>query len=302
MLKSFKRFLKFYIYFFRCKTPQSSGFSSFVWGDLNASYEKVIPKIIWIYWDDEIIKSKTVKACVDNIRLLHPDYEIKMLNKNTVHQYISFDLEMVENLPLANKSDLIRLKLLSQYGGIYLDASTLLLEKLDWVLELNNSNGTDTLAYYTKDNTSDMNFPVIETWLLASIPNSTFINDWLKEYEECLNSPNPDEYYKNATLFNYKSIPLDVAYYKCYFSAQTVIRESKNYRLSLVCADTDAFLYSLNVTPKWSNIALSEILLLNPVEKELPKLIKIINGSRITLDYFIDINNYKRNSILGRIL
>lgn len=302
MINKIKRFLKFYFFRFRCKTPDVGRFSSFVWGDLVDTVENSIPKIIWIYWEDEIIKSETVNICIETIKNLHTDYEVRFLNKNTIGNYISFDNELFRNLPLANKSDLIRLKLLSQYGGIYLDASVLVLDKLDWVLELNKINRTDTVAYYTEENTMDMNYPVVETWLLASIPNASFINDWLKEYEECLISDNPNEYYKNATLFDYKTIPLDVAYYKCYFSAQTVIRKSQNYRLSLICADTDAFLYSLGISHKWSNIALAEILLLNDVKDKLPRCVKIINGSRITLDHFIDVKNYKRRSIIGRLI
>lgn len=302
MIDRIKRFLKFHFDLFRCRTPEVFGFSSFVWGNVAPLTDVEIPKIIWIYWDDDIIKSKTVLVCIDAIRNMHTEYEVRLLNRYTIDKYIKFDKQVVGNLPLANKSDLIRLKLLSKYGGIYLDASTLLLEKLDWILELNSINGTDAVAYYTDENTKDMNYPVIETWLLASIPNSKFINDWLIEYEKCLSSSNPNEYYKDSNLFDYKSIPLDVSYYKCYFSAQTVIRRSQNYRISLICADTDAFLYSLAISYKWSNIALAEILLLNDVNATLPRVVKIINGSRITLDHYIDINNFKRNSLIGRLI
>jgi mannosyltransferase OCH1-like enzyme len=40
----------------------------------------------------------------------------------------------VHTLTLAKRSDWVRLELLNRYGGIWLDASTILTESLAWVL------------------------------------------------------------------------------------------------------------------------------------------------------------------------
>lgn len=306
MLNKLKRMLKRKISYFRCPTPLNVEFKTSILGkNINHDIEKTIsiPKILWIYWESEKIESPTVQICIETIKTLHPDYVLNILNKHTIGKYIFDDFNFIfqSKLPIANMSDWIRLKLLQLYGGIYIDASVLLLENLDWLLLLNQTHKTEAVVYYTEINTVDPSFPIIETWLIGAVPNANFISDWLFEYESCLNSPDPDLYYTHSKLFDYSLIPLDVAYYKCYFSAQTVLR-SNDYSLTLICADTDAYVYSLQVKSQWSNIALSEILLLNKKPILLPRLVKIIAGSRRTLDENIAIGNYSPYSVLGELI
>lgn len=305
MLTKLKRSIKYYFSYFRSRTPVTPRFESLIWGDLvsdEPKFDSTIPKIIWIYWADEVILSPTVRTCISQIKKLHSDYEVNILNKDSIKLYLSLDFNFLEDLPPAHYSDWIRLQLLSKYGGIYIDASVLLFENLDWLLTLNKASNTEVVAYYKRDEIIDIGYPIIENWLLASIPNSRFINDWLKEFETCLLSEDPDTYYKNSELFDYRTISLDLAYYKCYYSVQSVIHRSNNYRLVLICADTDAYLYSLAVSPKWSNIAMAEILLFNKKPYKLPKMTKIINGSRRTLDEYIGDNYYQESSVLGKLL
>jgi hypothetical protein len=40
---------------------------------------------------------------------------------------------------------------------------------------------TNCFAYYRKNNTTNMSYPVIETWLLASIQGNMFFKYWLEE-------------------------------------------------------------------------------------------------------------------------
>lgn len=307
ILKKIKQLLKRYIPLFRHSTPKGVSFNTLLWGKQNIEELIVdckIPEVIWIYWENDTIDSPTVGVCLQRIKELHPGFIINVLNKKNIGDYISTSLEVVynETLPAANKSDWIRLKLLQLYGGIYIDASVLLMEDLNWVCKLNETHLTEAIVYYTESNTTDISYPIIETWMIGAKPQSKFINDWLTEYENCLNSTHPGIYYTKSPHFDYRTIPLDVDYYKCYFSVQSVIRRSSDYRVLLVCADYDAYLYALQVKPKWSNIALSEILLLNKKSQNLPKLVKIISGSRKTLDENILLKNYKCDSVLGELI
>src|SRR5690606_30615709 len=75
----------------------------------------------------------------------------------------------------------IRLHLIYHYGGIWLDASILVYENLDWIETLVNQQHTNSFAYYRAKNTTQPRFPVIESWLLASVEKNIFFKYWFDE-------------------------------------------------------------------------------------------------------------------------
>ena len=109
------------------------------------------PKGVW--WE------KT-KELVDMIKVEIPKYIGKKEIKKTAH-----------------KSDILRLNILKEYGGIYLDIDTicsrpykdLLYNKFVIANEINASGGNMGLC----------------NAIMMSEPNSSFINQWLSLYEEC---------------------------------------------------------------------------------------------------------------------
>ena len=72
---------------------------------------------------------------IAKIKENNPDYVLHVLNKETVKEYIE-DLHFSKETRLAHQSDVIRLSLLYQYGGIWIDATTLLYTNLEWLEEL----------------------------------------------------------------------------------------------------------------------------------------------------------------------
>ena len=87
-----------------------------------------LPKIIWMFWDNDDPPTLIKKIQQYNCRRLD-GWHIQMLNIKNLHMYIKpedypINYEKIE-LP-QHKSDWIRLFLLSKYGGCWLDASIII--------------------------------------------------------------------------------------------------------------------------------------------------------------------------------
>ena len=57
-----------------------------LWGKGDKNNQK-IPKIIWIYWDSAE-RNFLVERCISQVRKLCPDYDITILNRKNVIEYV----------------------------------------------------------------------------------------------------------------------------------------------------------------------------------------------------------------------
>ena len=300
-----KHRLRFYFNFLRQSTPLFNGsIKHFIWGlaAKTDTTKTTIPKIIWLYWDEAIISSSTVRLCINLIKSLHKAYTVELISKSTLLNYLpNFPIELLKK-PANFVSDLVRLMLLEQHGGIYLDATVLLSKPVNWALELQQADQSEVVLYYSDENTREEKYPMVETWFIAALPQSNFIKAWREEYQSCILSPNPKNYYENNKFLPLENFPLDATYYASYMAGQIVMRKSLQYRLSLVRAEDEAFCYGLSFKKKWDEVAMADVLLFNQKPNQLPKLIKLIRFDRERLDYYMERKFYKKNSWLGKIL
>lgn len=109
--------------------------------DLYAGEQPAIPKIMWTYWvnlHNETISpvGAFIDACTESMKALNPNYEVRRLDESSIHTWLnSSDLPFNWNdLHVEHKSDVIRLALLTKYGGVWADASTLMTHPIDQIL------------------------------------------------------------------------------------------------------------------------------------------------------------------------
>ena len=93
-------------------------------------------KIIWQYWHQGLEQTpEIINKCFESIKKYHPDYDIRILTFDTIKNYIEipqkyYDLLEQKKIPIAIFSDVLRLYLLSEYGGIWIDSTIYLTERL----------------------------------------------------------------------------------------------------------------------------------------------------------------------------
>lgn len=82
-----------------------------------------------MYWHQGIENAPLIiQKCVESVKKYHPDYEIKVLSFDTVKDYVNipqkyYDLFGQKRIPIAIFSDILRLYLLTTYGGTWIDST-----------------------------------------------------------------------------------------------------------------------------------------------------------------------------------
>jgi len=158
--------------------------------------DDTIPKIIWLYWNDENY-SKIVKYCINLIKKLNPNYKINILNRKNFKVFIkSPKVIKLLNSNIANnhKSDIVRLYLLNIYGGIYIDITSLVFKNFDWIYDKKIN-----LILSKIDKYSDSNNTTIDSWFIACKKGNKFIKKSYELFLELL-----DLNLNNKPIFNIK--------------------------------------------------------------------------------------------------
>ena len=91
-----------------------------------------IPKVIHYCWFGKNPKPPLIQKCMDSWKQVLPEYEIIEWNEDNFdvaeNQYAK---EAYENKKWAFVTDYVRLKVLYEHGGIYLDSDVEILKPMD---------------------------------------------------------------------------------------------------------------------------------------------------------------------------
>jgi len=258
-----------------------------------------IPKIIWLYWEGNM--PELVEKCMQHIKALHRDYEVHILNPGNVQNFCSFDLNqiIIKNATPQQRADLIRLNLIYEFGGIWLDASTLVYEKLDWINTLVKIHHCQCFSYYRAKNTTKINYPVVENWLIASVPKNLFYKYWFDGLIKAIEI-GPKLYIKNLRKqTNHAEIFQEIGrpeYLIAYIVCQQVMREYKASMVLINC-DKNAFLYQ--VKNEWIKEKIAITLAIDQAPNLGPYLIKLAGKERKILSHIFLKKRYLYDSLLA---
>lgn len=146
----------------------------------------VIPKIIWSYWNDRNIP-KDVQLILDHRAQVLNSYKHIVLYEDTLGDYIheappaNYDTLTSH----ANKTDWMRLTLLKNYGGCWMDASIIVndAEAFDRLYEEAHRQKVELSAFYLENATYRGDpYTYIESWFLIAPKGSSLIRKWHKEF------------------------------------------------------------------------------------------------------------------------
>ncbi|MBW4581572.1 MAG: polysaccharide pyruvyl transferase family protein [Tildeniella nuda ZEHNDER 1965/U140] len=132
-------------------------------------------KIIWACWLQGIEKApNVVQRCLGSWSDLNPGWDLRILNAKTLRHYIDIneivDLQQ-QQVTHASLSDIIRILLLHEYGGVWVDATTLCNIPLDdWVSE---AAATGFFAF--EKPAPDR---LLSSWFLVGDPFNPLIQTW----------------------------------------------------------------------------------------------------------------------------
>ena len=156
----------------------------------NATYD--LPKIIWTHWDNMDTAPLLIKNILELRKSKLEGWTINVLNDSNIDKYIDKNKypKNYDMLMPSQKSDWIRLYLLKNYGGLWLDAG----------IVINNSDEfnklyTTSLMYRSELTGFYLNGSIVnndpttffESWFIMAPKNSKIINLWFHEFEHAIN-------------------------------------------------------------------------------------------------------------------
>jgi hypothetical protein len=142
------------------------------------------------------------KICLNTWKQLNPQSEVIILDESNLDHYMPEFKKIVAKSSLprtsAAKSDLLRLLLLQQYGGIWVDASLLPMAPTRFFLPY-LMNDQQFFAYRFKPRISPYDLSgdrECVSWFLAvGKPNHHMINQWLERYLQFFINADPYPYF-----------------------------------------------------------------------------------------------------------
>lgn len=269
-----------------------------------------IPKIIWIYWEQQD-RPDLVDKCINRAKSVNPNYDVRVLSKEGLNNYLSVDyinkLFSNSSITPTHRSDVIRLKLLHKYGGVWLDSTTIVNNNFDEIIS--NEYNFDCIGFYLKQHFQHFQknkIPVIESWFLAAPKNSQFIELWLQYLEPILKIGSTAllEHFKQRNDFALvKNNFFKLEYFLIYLAQQAVLLDYPNkFNLLVWCADNSALYYHTKFG--WGNSQRFAELELFSRDKLtfLPKLIKIARNDRDLIKKLIINKSIRPHSFLAAFI
>jgi len=140
--------------------------------------KRYIPNILWTFWDADELPS-FIKNCVDTWKKHNTDFDVRVLNKKNLYNYLDREeAEYVLNWKhidnVQKLSDMVRLKILTKHGGVWLDSSIIAFKSFNWI----HDHGDKCIVF---TDGAEKN-PLIHSWFIATPPNNVFIQEWYKEF------------------------------------------------------------------------------------------------------------------------
>jgi len=217
-----------------------------------------IPRVVWTYWQSAPLPL-IVDACLRSWHRHLPRYRICLLSPSCLpaslpplpHGFTSWAPHI--------QSDWVRLAVLATFGGVWMDATTLLsgvtcadvttddgtlCTPLSFAEALNAFDQPDFIGYYNLERTHDEAYPMVENWFIAAPARSVFMMRWWRSFDAMLlpdGRSDINRVISGVTVSDLlQGFNVEPDYFACHAAAQWVMRQHGG-KLSLIPAELDAF-------------------------------------------------------------
>lgn len=154
-------------------------------GDEAPASTATLPRIIWTYWQTAPAP-EFIQACIANWRQFAPDHEVRLLDRSSIESWLPSLRADFDSLPAYRQADWLRVQLLARHGGIWMDASMLLSRDLGWLHDTQRRRGADYVGFYIDRYSTRPTLPIIENWMMASVPGGRFVSALAAAFDQAL--------------------------------------------------------------------------------------------------------------------
>ncbi|KAJ3208391.1 hypothetical protein HDU67_006775 [Dinochytrium kinnereticum] len=259
-----------------------------------------IPKKIWTFWHDNN-PPQTIQECIYGWKRFNPDYEITVITEDNLSDYIRMPVPYsFQDAYVSFKADWVRLAVLREQGGIWLDASIIVTDSLDWIQEKAANHKKDSFAFHLDFYTQDYQYPVLEPWLIATAPNGRFISSWFSEFNIAMSNFEMSDDYLDHLNFLYgekgysqilqgNTMP---EYLKIHMAAQKVAVMDKVPGPYSESAEKMPYMFMEEMDWEDEEVALM-LLEVDFKNKYVPPLTKMRSRGRLALEHYLNTEKVK---------
>ncbi|KAJ3210928.1 Adenylate kinase 2, mitochondrial [Dinochytrium kinnereticum] len=145
-----------------------------------------IPRKIWTFWDGHPNDVPwMIRSMMRGWKWFNPEYNVTLICSSEVWDHVHVPLPhnfWEEGITRQQKANWVRLAILMEHGGFWIDASTILTGSLDMILKRQRRLRTEAFAFYLDWFTVHKDVPVYETYFIATVPHGVWISAWFNEY------------------------------------------------------------------------------------------------------------------------
>lgn len=151
--------------------------------------------IIWSYWENRQTSTpEYIKLCFKTLhKHCDKNFNVIILNEKSVYDYLPDLRPDINDLKLALKVDYIRVALLKKYGGIWIDADTIVMKDLSDIIDKLKQH--DFVGFGCSSNICFNGFPKPSNWTMASKKNGIIVTDYLNELNKKLDNNKKFNYF-----------------------------------------------------------------------------------------------------------
>jgi hypothetical protein len=133
---------------------------------------KKLPRVIWMYWDRPLEEApEIVRYAVDSWVRKNPSWDVRVLSDSNVADFVEVPPHRSDR-KIQWRADLIRIALLRDYGGVWVDATTFCVRSLDGWLPPLMESGFFAFPDSYPGRTMGISF-------LAAVPQNYLVSKWL---------------------------------------------------------------------------------------------------------------------------
>ena len=161
---------------------------------------------LWVYWDN-IKNNKTpeyIKLCQESmIKNCSKSFDMVILNNKSIKKYLPEITEYdryFEKLSIAHKVDVYRIMLLYKYGGLYIDADTIVLR--DPIEIINKLKKYEFVGFGCTGNMCRYGYKIPSNGIMASRPNSILMSKILTKLLEKIKDIYDNDSYSSVEYFD----------------------------------------------------------------------------------------------------
>lgn len=142
-------------------------------------FEQMLPRKIWFCWLQGWAHApELVRICHQSWVHHNPDWEIVVLDETSAETYLEGDRSWADDrLPIQKRANLLRLALLDQHGGVWVDATCFCTGPLDhWI--------DDCMASGFFAFREDGGERILANWFLAAMPGNELVREFRKVHAD----------------------------------------------------------------------------------------------------------------------